>query len=509
MAPMRSTGLTLSEATGEPLYKQIFDQVVDRIRTATFPAGFRLPPTRSLAGELRTHRNTVVRAYQDLEAAGFVTSTVGRGTFVAEQPKAPERVRAEPREGGLPWASLLASAPNPDPMRRGDRMARTTVGRDVVNLTRMQPSGDLLPDELLRRCADHVLHKEGAKALGYAPAEGLPRLRELIAKDLELSGVPAKADDILVTTGSQQALDIVARALVRPGDAVLIDPMSYTGAINLLSVAGARLVPVPTDEEGPDPSALARLKHTNAKGFYLMPNCRNPTGSCISAERRRELISWSRDAGVPLFEDDYGADLSLDGVPPPPALRALDGDVVHLGTFSKKLAPALRVGFVVCPPPLRRTLVGIKHAMDLGTSTFLQHVLAEFLERGYLRAHLNKTLPSYRARRDALDASLREHMPPGFSWTKPERGVVMWIALPEGFEPDVVFEEASRRGVLVSPSTFFEVDPRSEHGLRLVFCADTPKRLAEGGKRLGEAMKAIAKDLRARRGQREATTPSP
>src|SRR5262249_9039907 len=164
-----------------------------------------------------------------------------------------------------------------------------------------------------------------------------------------------------------------------------------------------------------------------------------------------------------------------------------DGDVIHLGTFSKKLAPALRVGFVVCPPGLARALGGIKQAMDLGTSVLLQHALAEFLERGYLRAHLGKTLPEYRARRAALASALRESVPPGVSWKPPERGVVMWIPLPKPFEPDVVFEEASRRGVLVSPSSFFEVQ-RAGAGVRLTFCAENEKRLAEGGKRLGETL---------------------
>ncbi|APR80213.1 Transcriptional regulator, GntR family domain / Aspartate aminotransferase [Minicystis rosea] len=485
---------------GEPLYKQIFDQVVTRVRSRAFPPGYRLPPTRALAEELGTNRNTVVRAYADLEAAGFVTSAVGRGTFIAEGRALPAPLAA-PAGGSMPWSSLLSTVASVEPLRRGERFGRTPSGRDVVNLSRMQPSPDLLPDDLIRRCTDHVLRTEGPGALGYAPPDGLPRLRELIAADLALSGVPAKAADILVTTGSQQGLDLVARALVNPGDAFLVDQMTYPGALNLLSLAGARLVPIPSDGEGPDLAALHRVKNASAKGFYLMPNCRNPTGTSISAARRRALVAWSHEAGVPLVEDDYGADLSLDGAPPPPALRALDGDVIHLGTFSKKLVPALRVGFLVCPEPLRRVLSSIKNAMDLGTSVLLQHVLAEFLERGYLRAHLNRTLPAYRARRDALDASLREHLPSGVRWHRPERGVVLWLALPRDLEPEAVFEEASRRGVLVGPSPFYEVDARIEPGLRLTFCAEPEKRLAEGGRRLGEAMRALAKQRgRGRRG---------
>jgi GntR family transcriptional regulator/MocR family aminotransferase len=489
---MHTTGITLDATSAEPLYKQIFDQLVARIRSRAFPAGHRLPPTRALAEELETHRNTVVRAYADLESAGFVQSTVGRGTFVA--PQAESKTPAPPRpSGAMPWTSLLSNVADTEPLRRLERFGRAPAGRDVVNLTRMQPSPDMVPVDLLRRCVDHVLRSEGARALAYAPPEGLLRLRTLVAADLGISGVPATPDDVLITTGSQQGLDLVARALVNPGDLFLVDPMTYTGAIDLLTLAGARLVPIPSDPEGPDMLSLARYRGAGAKGLYLMPNCRNPTGECVSAERRRALVAWSRETGIPLVEDDYGADLWLSGDAAPAALRALDGDVLHLGTFSKKLAPALRVGFLVAPPPMRRAIVAIKRAMDLGTSAFLQHVLAEFLDRGYLRAHLNRTLPEYRARRDALDRSLREHMPPGVKWKAPDRGVVLWLELPRELEADVVFEEGLKRGVAVSPSNVFGVDAHPTPGLRLTFCVETPKRLAEGGKRLGETLRALLK----------------
>jgi 2-aminoadipate transaminase len=495
---MRSAGIEVDASSHDPLYKQIFDQIVERIRSRAFPAGHRLPPSRSLAEELKTTRNTVVRAYADLEAAGFVGSTVGRGTFVLAQPAPRAPLAPAPTSRGTPWASLFSSVALSEPLRRPERYARIPGGGDAVNLARMQPSHDLLPDELLRRCMEHVLRTEGPRALSYAQAEGLPRLRELIAADLAHSGVPAKLDDVLVTTGSQQAIDLVARALVNPGDAFLCDAMTYPGALKLLTLSGARLVPIPSDDEGPDMSALNRLKNASAKGLYLMPNCRNPTGSCVSLARRRALVSWSRETGVPLLEDDYGADLSLDGNPPPAALRALDGDVIHIGTFSKKLMPALRVGFVVCPPQLRGVLTAIKHAMDLGTSALLQHVLAEFLERGYLRAHLNRTLPAYRARRDALEESLRAHLPERLRWKSPERGVTLWLPLPRELDPEQLFDEASRRGVLVAPSPFYEVERRAEPGVRLTFCAEPPKRLAEGARRLGDAIRTLSAPARSR-----------
>ena len=495
----QTTGISLDPGRDEPLYQQLFDQLVDRIRTGALPVGHRLPPTRVLAAELGAHRNTVVRAYEALEGAGFVRGTVGRGTYVAAL-AAPRRATAPVAASAdatpaLPWSALLSTAAQAEPLGRFDRLGRATAGRDVVNLSRMQPPNELLPDDLLRRCVDHVLRTEGARALGYAPRDGMPRLRGLIARDLERQGVPASPDDLLITTGSQQGLDLLARALVNPGDPILVEEATYSGAINIFAAAGARVVGVPSDAEGPDPRALELLVRSGAKAFYLMPGCNNPTGARIGAARRHELVRWSHRAGVPLIEDDYAADLILDDRPAPPALRALDGNVVYTGTFSKKLIPALRIGFVLCPTALRPRLLALKHTLDLGTSALAQLVLAEFLDRGYLRAHLARTLPEYRRRRDALEVALGRHLPRDVRWRRPETGMVLWLPLPPRFAPEVVFEEALRAGVLVSPGSLNTVAGdgarNAPSGVRLCFASEPAERLAEGARRLGRALAAL------------------
>ena len=488
----QDVGLRVDPRRDEPIYRQIFDQIVARIQRRAFPPGYRLPASRVLAGELSTHRNTVARAYADLEAAGFVSSSVGRGTFVqAESPSAPAEDRSEPAANTMPWTSLLARNARAETVGRAERFARHIAGRDVINLARMQPSPDLLPDELMQRCMDRVFSDQGPRALTYAPPEGLLRLREQIALDLVVRGVPAAADDVLVTSGSQQAIDLLARALVNTGDTVLVDSTTYSGAIDVFAIAGARLVPVTSDAQGPDLAALARLARSDVKAFYLMPNGHNPTGRTISADRRRALVAWSRASGIPLVEDDYGAGLSLDGTTPPPHLRALDGDVVYLSTFSKRLAPALRMGFIVCPPALRPTLRSLKRVMDLGVSTLLQHALAEFMERGYLRAHMKRILPEYRARRDALEAALTKALPADIRWDSPSHGVVLWLRLPSTIDPAVLHEEALRQGVLVSPSTMWSVEESGERGVRITFCAEPSARLVEGARRLGKAVRVL------------------
>lgn len=494
------TGISFHPRSKEARFRQIFDQIASRVRDGTFPAGYRLPPTRSLAKELSAHRNTVVRAYQELTAAGFVICTVGRGTFVADhlRPAALKAVDSDRgRRLGLPWTSLVSNATSVEPLGRSDRLVRHPSPPGAIDLGRMQPSADLLPGELVRRCIDHVLRTRRGRALGYAPREGLPRLRESIARDLQLQGVPASAEDLIVTTGSQQALDLVARALINPGDAFLADEATYAGALNLLALAGARLVGVPADEEGPRLEMLERHRGSAAKGLYLMPNCQNPTGTRISSERRSALVSWSHEAGVPLIEDDYASELNLDGRTPPPALRALDGEVIYLGTYSKKLMPALRIGYLLCPRPLRAHFAALKHAMDLGTSGLLQHALAEFLERGYLRAHLGRILGEYRKRRDALELGLSKHLPKGVRWSHPQTGLGLWLPTPPSVDPDELFQEAQLQGVLISPGTLNGVSPAERRGVRLLFCAEPPARLMEGARRLGRAWAAVERRWRA------------
>ncbi len=492
----RSLGLVLDPARETPLYQQLFDQIAERIRSRAFPPGFRLPPSRKLAEELGAHRNTVVRAYSELEQSGFLLSTVGRGTFVRPQQNGRTADQESPdatRKSTMPWASLMSERSRSEPFSRAHRISHSMPRREFVNLSRLQPSSDLIPDELFRRCVDHVMRTIGPAAMGYAPHEGVPRLRERIAADLERQGVPARPEDVLVTSGSQQALDVIARTLIDTGDVVLAQNSTYAGAIQIFAAAGARLCGVPSDGLGPDSGWLRNLGR--AKAMYLMPNHCNPTGGCIAMPRREEIIAWSHETGTPIIEDDYAADLELDDAMPPPAMRALDADVIYVGTFSKKLIPALRIGFLLCPPSLAPQLVSLKHATDLGTSALLQHALSEFLERGYMVAHLNRIREEYRARRDVLVEALRKELPSSVHFDVPARGMSLWLELPEDVDPEAVFDEAQRRGVLVSPGTLNLTNHGSSarNGIRVVFCCEPKSRLIEGAKRLGIAIEALSK----------------
>lgn len=490
----QSIGIRIDPQRKQALHRQIFDEVVARIEAKAFPPGFRLPPSRVLARELGAHRNTVARAYAELESAGFVNSNVGRGTFVLQPSAAvPPSVEAGPAPvARLPWSSLCSSAARSEALGRVERQRLQPAATDAINLARMQPAPDLVPDELLRRCMTHAMTEHAGRVYGYAPPEGTLRLREQIARDLASRGVPAHTQDVVITSGSQQGLDLIARALINPGDTILVEPTTYSGAIDLFTLAGARLLPVPLDAFGPDLGALDRISGPNVEALYLMPNAHNPSGRTLSAERRRALIAWSEASGIPIIEDDYAAGLALDDRASPPHLRALSGDVIHVSTYSKRLAPALRVGYVVAPPELRSSLISMKRIVDLGSSQLLQHALAEFMERGYLRAHGERMRREYRARRDALDDALRKALPSDITWHLPTYGVVLWLRLPADMSVRDVCDEALRRGVIVSPGPLWSVGDRAESGLRLSFCAESSERLIEGARRLGKAIKHLA-----------------
>jgi 2-aminoadipate transaminase len=486
----QSLGLRIDPERREPLYRQIFDAVVERIENQAFPAGFRLPPSRVLAQDLGAHRNTVARAYADLEAAGFVTSTVGRGTFVerASQSRAGASPPG-PTMRSMPWGELLSRAAENGTIGRAERYTRNTDSKDVVNFARMQPSRDLLPAELFRRAVDHVLATENSKALSYSPPQGVFTLRDEIASDLRSRGVPCTAEDLIVTAGSQQAIDLIARALVNPGDAVLMDGTTYSGAIDLFSLAGARLLPVSGDADGPEISSIRRQHREGAKALYLMPNGHNPTGSTISAARRHELVEWSRASGVPIIEDDYAAGLNLDETDAPPFLRALDADVLHVSTFSKRLLPGLRLGFLVVPAALKKPLIRMKRVMDLGAPALMQYALAEFMSRGYLRAHMRRIVPEYKKRRDTMAHGLARIG--GLAFETPAHGVVLWLPLPRDIDPEQVVERAREEGVLLLPGAVWSVGAETSWGLRLTFCAEPSERIEEGIRRLGRVLRRM------------------
>jgi len=364
----------------------------------------------------------------------------------------------------------------------------------------MVPADDLIPDDLLRRCLDHVLRTQGSRALTYAPLEGLPSLRELIVADLARQGVPAHADDLLITTGSQQGLDLVARVLLDPGDVALMELPSYVGAISAFRNVGASMVGVRQETDGID---LDHLEHTvvrlraegrRVKMLYLVPNFQNPTGLLISLPKRTAVLEWADRHDVLIVEDDpyrdiYFPDVSTEADTRPIVADDRSGRVVYLSSFSKTLAPGFRVGWVSAPPAVAAKLELSKQAEDLCTGGLDQRIVYEACRRGLLESHLPRLRAHYQQKRDTMVAAIAREMPDQVSWIAPRGGFFLWVALSHGATSAEVMPLAQARGVIFVDGHAFFVDGTGQEFMRLSFSAPSPTRIDEGIARLASAVK--------------------
>lgn len=450
-----SLSIQVNRDDSRPLYLQIASQIKNQISVGRLPGGTRLPSVRAMAQTLSVNRLTVHNAYSELQADGWVESTVGRGTYVVEH--------AEP----MTMLSTLST-----------EFSSGNVLKDLVpikqiptlrSLATAEPDASLAPvDEFWGMLT--ALRRDAAKLMSYELYQGDAALRIQLVNVLEDRGVSAMPDDIMVTSGAMQGLAFSAQALTQPGDTVLIEEPSYLGLIHMLKMRRIRIIPIPIDNEGPDLDVLQHvLKTESPKAMFTVPGFQNPTGVNMSLERRRGLLEIANKHGFPVVEDDiYGA-LSYDG-PAPQALRALDEGVVYVGSMSKMLMPGLRIGYVVAPPEIHRQLLSIRLAHDLFGPVFMQRALANFLHLGRLRAHLKRVIPVYRARRDTMMSALRRYMPAGVTWTTPKGGFCVWVTLPYD-NMMAVYQTALKHGLAFTPGAAFLTNPQSNRHLRLCFSA--------------------------------------
>lgn len=371
---------------------------------------------------------------------------------------------------------------------------KVTAQPEIISFAGGLPAPELFPVDEVKAAADTVLAKNGREALQYGPSEGFPALREWIAGEMQQRGVQCAATDVLVTNGSQQVLDLVGKLFLNPGDVVLTENPTYLAAIQAFQTLEAKFVPVPTDEHGLIPSALPELiaKH-RPKFLYTIPNFQNPTGVTLIAERRRELARIAAEHGLVIVEDDPYGKLRYAGEAVPP-IKHWDerGLVLYASTFSKTIAPGLRLGWVVASPEVFSRLLILKQASDLHTSSFDQRVAHAFLTQNDQSVHLDKIRRAYGERFQVMDEALRAEMPAGFSWTKPEGGMFLWITGPQGLDGLKLLERAITRQVAFVPGRdFFPAEGGANH-LRLNFSNSTPERIREGVKRLATICRELA-----------------
>lgn len=361
---------------------------------------------------------------------------------------------------------------------------------EVVSLAGGMPYVQALPMDQMADIAATIIRNRGAQALQYGSGQGDVRLREQILEVVAEVGVHAHPDDIVVTTGSQMALDLVTRTFCDPGDVVLVESPSYVGALGVFRAYECEVVHVAMDDEGLVPAALqeaidaVRAQGKRVKLVYTIPSFHNPAGVTQSPERRREVLRIAQDAGIAILEDDPYGLLGFEGAPPR-ALRADDEEgVIYLGSFSKTIASGLRVGWAVAPHGVREKLVLAAEAATLCPSNYAQLTVSEYLATQPWREQIKSFQEVYRERRDALLESLQAMMPEGTRWTIPAGGFYSWVTLPEGLDATAMLPRAISELVAYVPGTGFFVDGQGASNLRLSYCYPDPDRIREGVRRL-------------------------
>lgn len=372
-------------------------------------------------------------------------------------------------------------------------LLKLTMQPDVISFAGGMPAPELFPVREVREACTYILETQPHIALQYGPTEGYPHLKELLAEKMQKYGVPAEPANVLLTNGSQQALDMIGRVFLQNGDVVITSEPTYLGAIQAWNPYGPRFVTVPMDEHGMITEKLEEALRQNpkAKFIYVLPNFHNPAGVTESLERRQYIVELAVRYGVFLVEDDPYGELRFEGEDITPLVVMHKENTFYLSTFSKTLAPGLRLGWLVAPEAIMVKFIQAKQGMDLHTSTFVQMIAADIMERGILRQHVKKIRQAYRERRDAMLRALEAYFPEGITWTRPQGGLFLWVQMPEQVDADELLRAAIEERVAFVPGHAFYPDGRGRNTMRLNFSNAQPDRIEEGIRRLGKAVRRL------------------
>jgi 2-aminoadipate transaminase len=375
-------------------------------------------------------------------------------------------------------------------MRRSEvrELLKLTDRPDVISFGGGMPAPELFPLERVEEACAKVLRDHGAASLQYSATEGYRPLRELIAGDMFRSGVRAAAENVLITAGSQQALDLIGKVFINPGDHVLVERPTYLGALQAWNAYQAQYLTVPIDDDGVRVDEVEAVLRGGPKFVYALPTFQNPTGVTLSLDRRHRLLEVARELGVPIVEDDPYGQLRYEGDHLAP-LVALDADnVIYMSTLSKTLAPGLRLGWMIAPVSVIDRLVQAKQGTDLHTSTFTQYVAYEIASSGFLDGHVATIRAAYRTRRDAMTAAMAEHFPAGVTWTQPQGGLFVWVRFPSHVDAAEVLKAALQQDVAFLVGSAFFVDGSGQNTARFNFSNASVERIQEGIRRIGRVL---------------------
>jgi len=378
-------------------------------------------------------------------------------------------------------------------------LLKLTEKPDIISFGGGMPAPDVFPIKEFREACERVLIDYGALALQYSATEGYLPLREQIARHTSRYHIEVNPENILITSGSQQALDLIGKIFINPGDHILVESPTYLGALQAWNAYGAEYVTVPADKEGMNTEFLEEALRTGPKFIYVLPNFQNPTGVTLSLERRQKLVEMADRYGVPIIEDDPYGQLRYEGEHLPSVVYLDDqfrnhsgacyhGNVIYLSTFSKILSPGLRLGWVIAPPEVIRKLVQAKQGADLHTATFNQLVAHEVSRGGFLDQHAKLIRRVYKERRDVMLAAMDRYFPPEVDWTQPAGGLFLWGTIPEYLNSADVLKDAIEKKVAFVPGESFHPNGGGHNTMRINFSMATPEKIQEGISRLGEVL---------------------
>jgi DNA-binding transcriptional MocR family regulator len=483
--------IDLSElgGAGRSLTQELVRRFAEAIDDGRLAPGEQLPPTRELARLADVNPLTAARVYRRLRELGYLSATVGRGTFVRSLPPfASDELDDD-------WQAVALPAARPNPRERVLQEAMRGVARaDVISLGVGLPDVDSLPAPEVAAAAAATFAELGREALAYSDVEGVPELRDALGRLGQQHGFAADGEEIVVTTGARQAIDLVARAVVRPDDVVCIESPTYIGILSSFEATGARVLGIPSDADGLDVEALERvLVRYPVKLVALQPACHNPTGRHLSAARRERLLELAHERSFFILEDGVYAPLTFDGEPPSPLRGRAPGHVIYVDSFSKTVGGGMRLGWVAARGPVFNRLVALKLATDLNTSPLDQRIATRYLRTDAHERLLADARARYRLRATAIQAALERHLPGEYDASEPLGGNNIWLTLRRRIDERTLYAEALRQGVSFTPGHAVLVEEPQRASMRLTFSLADEETLDEGIRRLAVAVRAVVR----------------
>jgi DNA-binding transcriptional MocR family regulator len=488
--------IKIDRSSKTPVYRQICDRIIQLIEEGALRPGDRLPTTRGLAEFLGVHRSTVLLAYDEIRALGYLESTAGSYTTVRKRWRAPVIRQSSPIQSGfrvIDWEKSVSRLVHRARGHSGasDQSEKSRIPATMMDLDTLAPDPVLSPDDDLRNCIRSILIRNKAAALHYTNPLGWKPLRESLALRLRLHGMAVSPQDILITNGAQQAFDLILRLLIKPGEPVLVEAPTYGMAHTLLRLHGARTVEIPMTPDGMDLNILEKtLGMIRPKILYTIPTFHNPTGITTNQAHRERLLNICEKARVVIVEDGFEEEMKYFGKAVLP-IKSMDtaGIVFYIGTFSKTVFSGLRIGWIAAPRETIGFLTSIQQASCISVNTLAQAAFERFCNGGQFDRYLRRVHKIYRRRMQTMLRGLNEYMPAGITWTRPAGGYTLWLSPPESAgKESVLCDEFWKAGLAVGPGRrYFARKRRSTH-FRLSISRVDEETIEEACRRMGQIL---------------------